>query len=264
MQRHESLDLVTEHLDANGVLLVHREDFDRVAPHPKGASLEADVIARVLDIDEASQQRVALDGLANAQSHHPIDVFLRCPESVDGRDTCHDNDVAAGEEAVRRRVPQSLHLLIDRGVLLDEGIALRNVCLWLVIVVVGDEVLDGVVRQEFLELRGQLCGKGLVRSHDERRALQGFDQPGGRRTLACTGGPEQHGVALTGADALRERCDRSWLITGWLERCLDLKRSDPTLEVGHRPGHVNTLRLGARPRCPELAARYCAGSRNCR
>ena len=62
------------------------------------------------------------------------------------------------------RVPQPLDLVVDRGVLLDVGVGLRDVGLGLVVVVVGDEVLDGVVRQQLAELVGELGGQRLVRA----------------------------------------------------------------------------------------------------
>ena len=48
----------------------------------------------------------------------------------------HD-DVAPGEQAVGGRVPQPLDLVVDRGVLLDVGVRLRDVRLGLVVVVVA-------------------------------------------------------------------------------------------------------------------------------
>ena len=49
-------------------------------------------------------------------------------------------------------MPEPLHLLIQRGVLLDIGVRLRDIGLGLVVVVVGDEVLDGVVGEELAQL----------------------------------------------------------------------------------------------------------------
>ena len=74
-------------------------------------------------------------------------------------------------------MPQPLDLVVDRGVLLDVGVGLRDVGLGLVVVVVADEVLDGIVRQHLAQLVGQLRRQGLVRRHDQRRALQPLDQP---------------------------------------------------------------------------------------
>ncbi len=81
------------------------------------------------------------------------------------QDTRRDHDdVAPGEQRVGRRVPQPLDLVVDRGVLLDVGVRLRDVRLGLVVVVVGDEVLDRVVGQQLAELVGQLRGQRLVRA----------------------------------------------------------------------------------------------------
>ena len=55
--------------------------------------------------------------------------------------------------------------------LLDVGVGARHVGLGLVVVVVGDEVLDRVVGEEALELAVELGGQRLVGREDQRRAL---------------------------------------------------------------------------------------------
>src|ERR1700694_5696857 len=66
----------------------------------------------------------------------------RRAEAVDARHRGDDDDVAAGEHGRRRGVAQAVDLRVDRGVLLDVEVAARDVGLGLVVVVVGDEVLD--------------------------------------------------------------------------------------------------------------------------
>ena len=56
--------------------------------------------------------------------------------------------------------------------LLDVGVRARHVGFGLVVVVIGDEVFDGVVREEALELAVELRCQRLVRREDERRALR--------------------------------------------------------------------------------------------
>ena len=109
-------------------------------------------------------------------------------------------------------MPQPLDVVVDRAVLLDIGVGLRDVRLGLVIVVVGDEVLDGVVRQHLPQLVGQLRGQCLVGGHHEGRPLQPLDQPGGGGRLAGAGGAEQHHVALPGADPPFEFVDGRGLV----------------------------------------------------
>lgn len=66
---------------------------------------------------------------------------------------------------------QALDVFVDGRVLFDEGVRLRDVRLRLVVVVVADEVFDGVVGQQRRQLVGQLGGQGLVGGHDQRGAL---------------------------------------------------------------------------------------------
>src|SRR5216683_2074558 len=65
-------------------------------------------------------------------------------------------------------VPQPVHLVVDRGVLLDVGVGLRNVGFRLVVVVIRDEVLDGVAREHLTQFVGELGREGLVGQHDQR------------------------------------------------------------------------------------------------
>ena len=62
---------------------------------------------------------------------------------------------------------------IDRGVFLDVDVALGDVGFRLVVVVIADEIVDGVVREERLELAVELRGQRLVVRQDQRRPLHG-------------------------------------------------------------------------------------------
>ena len=121
-------------------------------------------------------------------------------------------DVAPAQQRVRGRVPQPLDLGVDRAVLLDEGVRLRHVGLGLVVVVVADEVLDGVVRHEVAELGGELRRERLVVREHEGRPLHLLDEPGRRRRLAGAGRAEQHDVGLPRLDAVRELLDGGRLV----------------------------------------------------
>ncbi len=241
VQGVDALDLVAEELDADRELLVDRDDLDGVAADPEGAAGEGEVVAGVLHLDEAPQQLVALDLEADPEPGHPVDVLLRRAEAVDARHGRDDDDVAPGEQRVGGRVAQPLDLVVDRAVLLDVGVGLRDVGLGLVVVVVGDEVLDGVVGQQLAELVGQLGGQRLVGCHDERGALHLLDEPGRRRRLAGAGGAEQHGVLLPCPDAPRELGDRRRLVAAGGVVRDHLEGGHRALEVG-RGTHASTVR----------------------
>ena len=88
------------------------------------------------------------------QKDHLRAVLLGTTETVDGGDAGDHDNVTTGEQRARRVVAQPIYILIDLGVLLDEGVRARDVRLGLVVVVVADEVLDGVVGEELGELAG--------------------------------------------------------------------------------------------------------------
>ncbi len=135
------------------------------------------------------------------------------PEAVDaGHRRDHDH-VAARQQTRRRGVPQPLDVVVDRAVLLDVGVGLRDVRLGLVVVVVRDEVLNSVVRQHLSQLVGELRGQRLVRRHHQGGPLQPLDQPGRGRRLAGAGGAQQHDVALPRPDSPLQLLDGRRLIT---------------------------------------------------
>lgn len=243
VQRLDRLDLVAEHLDPHGELLVHRDDLDRVAAHPERPPREGQVVARVLHLHEPAQHLVAVDHVPDVEPHHPVDVLLRRAEAVDARHGRDHDGVATGQQVGRRRVAQPLDLVVDRRVLLDVGVRLRDVRLGLVVVVVRHEVLDGVVRQQLAELGGELGRQRLVRRHDERGALQLLDQPCRGRALAGTGGAQQDDVLLPRADAFGELGDGGGLVTARPELGDHLEGGHGPLQVGHR-AHGTTVRRG--------------------
>jgi hypothetical protein len=88
------------------------------------------------------------------------------------------------------------------------GVGARDVGFRLVVVVVGDEILDRVVREEVLELAVELRGERLVRRQDDGGALGLLDHLGHGEGLARAGDAEQHLVRSLALDALDEIADR--------------------------------------------------------
>ena len=191
----------------------------------------------------------------SSQPEHAVHVLLRGAQAVDARHRRHHDRVPAGQQRVRRRVPQPLHLVVDRGVLLDVGVGLRDVRLGLVVVVVGDEVLDRVVRQHLAQLVGELRGERLVRQHHQRRPLQLLGQPGDGRRLAGAGRAEQHGVLGARPDPLLHLGDRLRLVTGRHHVGDDLERRDAALQVGYRAHGASSAAL-ARGSSPAASCPY--------
>ncbi len=110
----------------------------------------------------------------------------------------------------------AVDLLVHHRVLLDIGIGARDIGFRLVVVVVGDEILDRVIGKEPLHLGIKLGGQRLVgRQHQGRPALLG-DHMGHGEGLARAGDAEQHLVAVLGLDAADQLVDGMRLVAGRL------------------------------------------------
>ena len=192
IERGQLVDLVAEQPDAKRDLFVRRIDLDDVAAHAEVAARELVIVALVLNLDQLAQDLIAIDALPFFERQHQAVVRIRRAEAVDARHAGDDDDVAALEERPRRRQPHAIDLVVDRRFLLDVGVAGRHVGFGLVVVVVADEVLDGVVGKEAPELLEQLRGERLVVRHHQRRPVHARDDLRHGVGLARAGDAEQH------------------------------------------------------------------------
>mgnify|MGYP006899716806 CR=1 FL=1 len=87
---------------------------------------------------------------------------------------------------------QALDLIVYGAVLFNECIRVRNIGFGLVIVVIGNEIFYGVLREELSELTAQLRCKRLVVCQNERRPVDAGYYVGHRKGLARTGDAKQH------------------------------------------------------------------------
>jgi hypothetical protein len=185
------LDLVAEEDRAECGLGIAREDLQRLAAHAKRAARQRLVVAVVLHVDELAQDLVAIGHVPAAQGQRMVAVLLWRAQAVDARDGGDDDHVAAREQRGGGRVPQAVDLVVDRAVLLDVEVLRRYVGLGLVVVVVGDEVLDRVLREELAELVAELSRQRLVVGDHQRGPLDLLDRERHRRGLARAGDAEQ-------------------------------------------------------------------------
>ena len=189
-----------------------RKHLDRVAAHAEIAAHEGDVVAPVVQRHEVGEQLVARQPLALLHRERHRRVGLDRADAVDARHGRDDDHVVALEQRARRGVAHAVDLLVHRAFLLDVGVGARHVGFGLVVVVVGDEILDRVVGEEALELAVQLRRERLVGRQDQRRALRAGDHVRHRVGLARAGDAEQHLAALLLVDAGDELRDRGRLV----------------------------------------------------
>ena len=130
-------------------------------------------------------------------------IGLDRADAVDARHRGDDDHVVALQQRARRGVAHAVDLLVDRGFLLDIGVGARDVGFRLVVVVIGDEILDRVVGKEAPELAIELRRQRLVGREDEGRALRRLDHLGHGEGLARAGDAEQHLAAVVALARLR-------------------------------------------------------------
>src|SRR5205085_2242394 len=152
VNRRNGFDLIAPELNANRSLLIDRIDLDDVAARAKGAARKLDVVARILNLDELLEQRRARQLLAFFNEYDQAIIRVGVAETVDARHRGDDDAIAPLEQTARRRQSQAVDLFVDRRFLLDEGVGRRDVGFGLIVIVITDEVFDGVLRKERLEL----------------------------------------------------------------------------------------------------------------
>ena len=110
---------------------------------------------------------------------------FRISDAIETGDAGNHNHIPpSGHQGRRCAQTKFLDFVIDAQILFYIGVGRGNICLRLVVVVVGDEVFDGIVRNERLELSVELGGEGLVVAENERRPLESFNHVSHRECLS--------------------------------------------------------------------------------
>jgi len=142
-------------------------------PDAKRAALEGDVVPVILDLDQRPQE------ISSARDALPFSIvtiwaryWVGSPQAVDP-ETVADHDVAPLHENDVARA-QAIDIPRDPRRPSECSIRVGTYASALVVVVVRDEVLDGVVREEALQLPYNWRRAFVVRE-DERRLPQLLD-----------------------------------------------------------------------------------------
>ena len=243
VELHDALHVVAEELDADGDVLVRGHDLQRVAAHAEARAGEVVVVALVLHLDEAARQLLPVQPRAPRDALDEREVLGGRAQAVDARDGGDDEHVPPRHQRAGRRVAELVYLVVDVRLLLDIRVGRGDVRLRLVVVVVGDEVLDGVLGEEVAELLGQLGCERLVGRDDERGLLDGLDGLGHGVRLAGAGDAEEGLVAHAAAYAVGEPVDGLRLVAARLEVGDDAKRRSGLgwVERGHAAGFLTFL-----------------------
>ena len=213
----DAVDLIAEKLHADGAAHpVGRVNFHRIAADAVGVADEIHVVALVADIGQTAHQLVAVALLPGAQGNDHALVVDRVAQTVDAGDGGNDDHIPALGQRGSRAVAQALDLVVDGGVLLNIGVGVRDIRLWLIVVIVGNEIFHGVVREELPELRAELRRQRLVVRQHERRPVQLLDDVRHGKGLAGAGDAKQDLLVEAHFDAVYKFFDGLRLVAGRL------------------------------------------------
>ena len=98
-----------------------------------------------------------------------------------------------------------------------------DIGLRLVVIVIGHEILHGVVGKKLLELRAELGRQGLVVGQYQRRPLDSLDDLGHGKGLSGASDAQQHLLLQSVLDALRQLGNSLGLVAGGLVFRYNLK-----------------------------------------
>ena len=112
---------------------------------------------------------------------------------------------------------QAFDLVVDGGVLFDEGVGMGDIGLGLIIVVIADEILHRVFREEFPEFAAELRRQDLVVRQHQGRPVQTRNDIGHGEGLARAGHAEQNLFVNAVFDALDQGVDGLGLVSHGLK-----------------------------------------------
>ena len=209
----DPVDLVPEELHPDGVVpVVGGVDLHRVPPDPEHVPLKGDVVALVADLHQAAQQLIPVPLGPHPEGHHQVGKIVRLAQTVDAGHGGYYDHVPPLQQGTGGTEPQPVDLVVGGGILGDIGVRMGDIRLWLVVVVVGDEVLHRVVGEELLELRAQLGGQGLVVGQHQGGPVHLGDDVCHGEGLARAGDAQQSLLLHAGVQPLHQLLDGLGLV----------------------------------------------------
>ena len=209
----------TEELNANDFVGIGESDVHGVTPDAELAACEVCVVADILRADESFEECIHRKVVATCEGKAAGGEVLRAANTIEAADGCDDDDIlSAAQECGKCVKSEAVDLLIDGKILLYIGIGRGDVGFGLVVVVIGDEILDGVTGKESLHLGVELCGECFVVTEDECGAVEPCDDVCDGECFAGAGNAQEclRGCALP--DTFREAVDSLGLVACGAER----------------------------------------------
>ena len=203
-----------EELNAHDLVGIRKGDIHGVSPDAEAAARQFRIVADILRLHEPLEECVHPQVVAPRDGETVAGEVLRVSQTIQA--TNHIS--SAAQQSRDCMEAQAVNLLIDGDILLDIRIGGRDIRLGLVVVVIGDEIPDGVMREESLHLGIELCGERLVVRENKRGPVETGDDIGDGERLARACDPHQRLCGYALPDPLNQSVNRLRLVARGLKR----------------------------------------------
>lgn len=200
-----ALDLVAKEGEAEGVIFVGHKDIYGVSLDTKAASVELHLVADILRILKLAHEGGGRNELTYCNFNNSAKEIVGVAQTIEAGDGGDDDDVpSARHECHGGAETQLVEFLIYGQVFFYIGIGGGNVGLGLIIVVVRDEVLNGIVWEEGFELLIELGRQSLVVAEHKGWLVGLSNDIGNGESLARARDTEQGLMTFATVDAIDE------------------------------------------------------------
>ena len=198
----DRFDLIAEKRNAPGpVFQMARPQINGFATNAEGAAGEEIIIAAILLLHQALHQHIAVNLPAGFQLHHHARIGLDRTDTINAGHRGNDHHIIAFQQRLSCGMAHAVYLFVDLRIFFDIGIGARHIGFRLIVVIIRNEILHRVFREEAFHFTIKLRGKRLVRCQDQGWALHRLNHLGHGEGLAGTCHTQQHLVAVTGLQA---------------------------------------------------------------
>ena len=97
-------------------------NLNGVPTNPELAAAQSQIITVVLQVHQTSQNGSHVVVHPDHEIQELPAVLLGVPHAVNARHRSHNNDITPGQQRGRSRMSEAINFIIDRGVLLNEGV----------------------------------------------------------------------------------------------------------------------------------------------
>ena len=209
-----TLNLIIPERHTNEIHTIGNKHINRVTLHTKLTPRRTHVITHIKRINQHPQQPIPAQPLTNTDINHRTTQRSRTPHAINTRHRRDNHNIPPARKQSRQcRQPQTVNLIINRKILLNIRVRMRQISLRLIIVIVRNIILNRILRKKLLHLSIKLGSQRLVMTQNQRRTIHIRNHISNSESLTRTRNTQQHLSTTAPNNTLRQLTNSLRLIT---------------------------------------------------